>query len=91
MNKEVEGEVIQVKFAMADSPIQVQITKHVNALLAYQDTNRRAVLDCFKTKLNNPELEGFNSRVNQIVDHYGVDVCKEWFTLIYDWKFEVAA
>jgi hypothetical protein len=48
-------------------------------------------LDCFKTKINNPELEGFNSRVNQIVDYYGVNACKDWFKLIYDWKFEEVA
>jgi len=91
MDNRLEGEVIHIKFKLDDSPVSVQLTKHINALLIYQDTNRKAVLDCFKTKLRNPELEGFNLRVNQIVDHYGVKACKDWFTLIYDWKFSEVA
>jgi hypothetical protein len=86
-----EGELIEIKFGLQDSPLMVQLTKHVNNLLITQATNKSAVLDCFKTKINNPELEGFNSRVNQIVDYYGVNACKDWFKLIYDWKFEEVA
>jgi hypothetical protein len=81
--EEVVGQVINVHFPLRDKPLDVQITVHINNVL---NCYGKTLIKDFKEKLYNPEIES-NRLVNRIIDHYGIENIKQWFSLIYGWEF----
>lgn len=74
-------------FPMFGQPIPYQLTIHVNNLFTQYD--KTMITNTFKNLLENPEYIGKSghTRINQIIDYYGVDLCRDWFTLVYGWQF----
>lgn len=85
--EEKTGELIKIKFRMDESPVAVQITKHINNLLLTYPAQRKQILTEFKRTLTTPELKSLNFRIGQLVDHYGVFTFRTWFKDIYGWSF----
>lgn len=81
---EYVNNVVEVGFALKTSPVDVQLTVHVNNLL---NTYGAQVINEFKDKLNNPESVG-GQQITQLINYYGIEVVKNWFTLIYGWDFK---
>ncbi len=78
----------RLTFPLARQPIAFQLTIHINNLIAGEGSGR--VLQEFKDAL----YLGTDSsmyHVNNIIDYYGEDDCKDYFTLVYGWEFKETA
>lgn len=86
---EVDTNVIDGKFAMNSRPIAAQITIHMNNL--FVTYNKKQIVKTFKEFLYNPEtindLPG-NITIKSLINHYNIDIMKNWFIQVYGWKFE---
>lgn len=84
------GEVIQGDFPLKRSPIDYQLTIHINNLLLTYD--KRHIIAAFKEHLNNPEKYAnsfqYGGSIRNLVNHYGVETLRNWFTEIYGWEFK---
>jgi hypothetical protein len=75
--------VIVVGFPLSRQPVDYQLTIHINNMLnAYGPS----VIKQFKEHLYNPESIG-GVQIKNLINHYGLDAVKGWFTLIYGWDF----
>jgi len=89
MDDRLECEVIKVKFKLEESPIAVQMTKHLSNMISTYGS--KSVLSEFKSTLSDKEFMAINT-VRQLVNHYGKSAWEKWFSDIYGWdlKKEVA-
>lgn len=80
------------RFALGQSPVAVQLTVHINNLLVQYGP---MVTREFKGILDNPEMldeaRDSNFRINQLIEFYGFETMRKWFTDIYGWTYKGAA
>lgn len=73
-------------FKLMDEPIAVQMTVHVNNLRnTYGDSVIKAFIDT---------LDGgmyVSLTVEQLIEYYGIEYCRQWFTEFYGVKFKSEA
>lgn len=71
-------------FKLEKQPTLVQLTTHINNL--FSSTKKETVLNDFKNEL----YGGFAQldRVKQLVQYYGQEDCKDFFTTVYGWEFK---
>jgi len=78
--------VIDGNFSLSKMPVDYQLTVHINNLLS---TYGKKIIQEFKAALyeqDNPEIY-HSIIIIRIINHYGIDKVKAWFTLIYGWNF----
>jgi hypothetical protein len=75
--------VVVGNFPLMKQPVDYQITIHVNNML---NAYGKSVIKQFKEHLYNPEAVG-GIQIKRLVNHYGIDAMRDWFTLIYGWDF----
>lgn len=76
-------------FYMHKSPVDVQLTKHINNLLFTKNWDKKSTLETFKNFLKGIDSTDKISyrRIKEIVNYYGIMKCRQWFTEIYGWEF----
>lgn len=100
LNMQEEGQLIKAAFLLSQQPISYQISIHVNnLLLTYSNGKqgnliRKRMVAGIKATLTNPEkiangTEGV--RITQLIEYYGVEKMREWFTMVYGWSFDQKA
>lgn len=98
--EQTEGQLIRAVFPLAQQPVDYQISVHVNnLLLTYSNGKqgnliRKRMVAGIKATLTNPEkmsqgTEGV--RITQLIEYYGVEKMREWFTMVYGWSFDQKA
>jgi len=91
VSKEVsaeEGQLVQGAFPLAMQPGDFQLTVHVSNLTTTY--KKEGILQSFKEVLTAPEklqenLHGI--RIRQIIEFYGIEKTRQWFTMVYGWNF----
>jgi len=84
--KKKEGKLIMGRFPLSNSPLAVQLTIHINNMFITWPKQKKDLLRDFKGALNGSK-EG-SKRAHQLIDHYGMNFCKQWFKDIYGWEFK---
>ena len=71
-------------FPLQKQPIPVQLTVHINNLIV--SYSKEVIINDFKDSLNGetPNI----TKVSDLIDYYGVEDCRDFFQLVYGWKFK---
>lgn len=89
--KKKKGEAAERRFPMMKSPVDVQLTVHINNILnTYPDMNK-IVFDEFKQRIYNNNISVFSPMdrtIQQLINHYSPARFKAWFKLVYGWEFK---
>lgn len=89
--KEWEGDVTYGNFPLSKSPVDYQLTIHINNLLNTYPEARKYILDSFKERLcksNIPTSIKSDLVIQQLIDFYGQRRFRAWFKLVYGWEFK---
>lgn len=84
-----DSTVVIGKFALLDRPIMSQLTVTINNLILTYGSN--SIIPQFKAALFNPEnISIYNTGfiVRNVILYYGINSCKQYFAIIYGWKYE---
>jgi hypothetical protein len=87
---ETEGtnNIVVGPFALMKDPVDVQLTKHITNLLVTYGPDG---LNGFRYYLHHPgkiDTSGMFVRSRELINYYGYEKCRQWFTLIYGWEYE---
>lgn len=77
--------VVVGPFRLLESPITAQITIHINNMIL---TYGNGIIQDFKEYLSQKDTYLLQNG-QQIVEYYGEDKMREYFSLIYGWTFEM--
>lgn len=86
-SQENSGIVETGNFPLMEMPIMAQLTIHINNLIL---TYGKDVIQDFKIQLTQNENVG-GLTIEQLINYYGQDTLKQYFTLIYGWSFDQKA
>ena len=84
-------------FKLSREAIDYQLTVHVDNLfhgdgISLDSVMRMEVVFMYLDNPNKGPLPGsVGFRLQQLIDHYGLDTCRDWFTEFYDYGIEVAS
>ena len=85
--KQQSGELVKHRFPLSYKPRAVQFTVHINNLIGQ---NKNLIKD-IKEVLQKGKVESFTYfRIKELIDYYGMEYCREWFSEVYGWEFKKA-
>lgn len=92
LEKEKSGELIQGKFGLMNSPVDVQLTVHINNMFHTWGKNQTIQAIKHEYGMTQTDLSFGQAnalkRFDDINSYYGEKIVRQWFTLIYGWKFK---
>lgn len=85
------GDLIVGSFPLSKSPIDVQLTIHVNNLFNCGSGGKDYWVIMFKDALKSiGNANNAPDRVEQIIRFYGIRKVRTWFNMVFGWEFEKA-